>query len=44
MVPGWIRDATWGEWNGGETSPCCCSEANIWTWIEVRRDLDGEET
>ena len=44
MVPGWIRDATWGDWNGGETSPCCCSEANIWTWIEVRRDLDGEET
>ena len=43
MVPGWIRDATWGDWNGGETSRCC-SEANIWTWIEVRRDLDGEET
>ena len=41
MVPGWIWDATWGDWNGGV---CCCSEANIWTWIEVRHDLDGEET
>ena len=35
VVLGWIWDATWGDWNGGETSPCCCSEANIW---------DGEET
>ena len=43
MVPGWIWDATWEDWNGGETSPCC-SEANIWTWIEVRHDLDGEDT
>ena len=44
MVPGWIWDATWEDWNGGETSPCCCSEENIWTWIVVRRNLDGEET
>ena len=44
MVPGWIWDATWEDWNGGETSPCCCSEANIWTCFEVRHDLDGEET
>ena len=44
MVPGWIWDATWEDWNGCETSPCCCSEANIWTWIEGRHDLDGEET
>ena len=41
MVPVWIWDATWEDWNGGETSPCCYSEANIWTWIEVRHDLDG---
>ena len=44
MVPGWIWDVSSEDWNGGETSPCCCSEANIWTWIEVRHDLDGEET
>ena len=45
--PGWSWDfnmVACMDWNGGETSPCCCSEANTWTWVEVRHDLDGEET
>ena len=47
MVPGWIWDASWEDWNGGETSPCCCSEANIWTWMGRRcesRSVDWGET
>ena len=54
MVSGWIWDATWEDWNGGETSPCCCSGAIIWTglrwdtiWMGRRREsrsVDWDET
>ena len=50
LKPRWVWDGVCMElgWNirdlyGVEISPVWRSNANVWTWIEVRHDLDGCE-
>ena len=51
MKPGWVWDDAWigvkcifWDWDGGDVSPGRRWEASMWTWIEVRLDMEGEET
>ena len=44
MMPGLRLNAFFGDWDGGDVSPGRRWEASMRTWIEVRLDMDGEET
>ena len=44
MMPEFGLNAFLGDWDGGDGSPGRRWEASMRTWIEVRLDMEGEET